>query len=81
MEWDRPAALCTHRHNRRLAGLQEALSLCAEVQAANRGKWWSNMSPLHPRELSQPALRPQALMDFDDVTLELQTREHVPVAL
>jgi len=39
VEWDRPAARRTHRHDRRLAGLQEALSLCAEVQAANRGKW------------------------------------------
>ena len=40
MERDRPAVRRTHRHNRRLAGLQEALSLCREVQAANRGKWW-----------------------------------------
>ena len=40
MEWDRPAARRTHRHDRRLANLREALSLCVEMQAANPGKWW-----------------------------------------
>ena len=40
MEWDRPAARRTHRHDCRLAGLQEAQSLCAEVRAVNRGKRW-----------------------------------------
>jgi hypothetical protein len=40
VECDRPAARRTHRHDRRLAGLREALSLCVEMQAAKPGKWW-----------------------------------------